>query len=144
MAQELNFDELDHAVNQYMQRKVADRPASTSLNQRTNVPVASSHPPSVGPRPTPSASLPPKRSDVSADSHQAAAPVGQDTFRIAKVIIQILGNHQLQHGVAQKLQSLVMLADGLFMFVQIRPVRKRRNEQLYICKLDPQNLAGEF
>jgi len=70
MAQELNFDELDHAVNQYMQRK-GDRPTGNSFGQPPTATTPSNHvqPASQNQAPTP-VSMPPKRPDVTPDAHR--------------------------------------------------------------------------
>lgn len=68
MAQELNFDELDHAVNQYMQRK-GDKPAGNSFGQSpiAATPSSQMQPAGQSQAPTP-VSMPPKRPDVTSDA----------------------------------------------------------------------------
>lgn len=89
MAQELNFDELDHAVNQYMQRKV-ERP-TTAFGQAASTPAPSdsARPPESAPpqHSQNSVSMPPKRpvvtSHITVSSHDTPHTEDRPAMRIA-------------------------------------------------------------
>ena len=124
MAQELNFDELDHAVNQYMQRKEEKPAASSAVPARPQVSVAPrQHASSVN-----TSSTEPQQSVSSHTPHDTSHAEERPTMRIAPrraIAPRPLGNRSTFHDIAPPRRAPASSSTHLQPSTTPRPVAER-------------------